>query len=109
MIGAMPAHKQFDESEALECAMKLFWARGFEATSIRELVSGMGINRASIYATYGDKRDLFVAALKRYDARHRQAWFRGIAERPGADRGTGASSSTRRSRWRPTTRRSASS
>ena len=77
----MPWEKQFDESEALERAMQLFWARGFEATSMRELVEGMGINRASIYATYGDKRELFLAALKRYDAVYREAWLTGIAAR----------------------------
>jgi len=58
--------KQFDKQETLEKAMKVFWERGYEATSIQDLVSGMGINRASLYQTYGNKHDLYMACLIRY-------------------------------------------
>jgi TetR/AcrR family transcriptional repressor of nem operon len=47
--------------------MQVFWARGYEATSIEHLVSRMGIQRGSLYATFGDKRALFFAAIQRYD------------------------------------------
>ncbi len=69
----MPWTKNFDIEQTLDKAMCLFWARGFEATSLEDLVQGMGINRGSIYSTYGDKRKLFIAALKRYDVTCRKA------------------------------------
>jgi TetR/AcrR family transcriptional repressor of nem operon len=46
--------------------MAAFWSKGYEATSIADLVDGMGIQRGSLYATFGDKRALFLAALERY-------------------------------------------
>ena len=52
----MPWVRQFDESEVLEKAMRAFWAHGFEATSLRDLVDCTGLNRGSIYAAFGDKR-----------------------------------------------------
>jgi TetR/AcrR family transcriptional repressor of nem operon len=62
----MPGVKQFDRSEVLDRAMALFWRRGYEATSIRDLVAATGINRGSIYATFGDKEGLFLAVLDHY-------------------------------------------
>jgi TetR/AcrR family transcriptional repressor of nem operon len=79
----MPWEKQFDTDAALDQAMRAFWAQGYEATSIRDLLDCMGINRGSLYATYGDKRQLFIRALHHYDARHRQAWTDGLAESHG--------------------------
>lgn len=67
----MPWDKQFDREEALDRAMRAFWRRGYEATSIQDLVESMDINRASIYATYGDKHALFLAALRMFDDRVR--------------------------------------
>ena len=74
----MPWEKQFDSDAALEKAMAAFWARGYEATSVQDLVDCMGINRGSLYATFGDKRQLFLAALRRYDERHRKVWVAGL-------------------------------
>lgn len=68
----MPWEKNFDVGATLSKAMQAFWAHGYEATSIQDLVAAMGINRASIYATYGDKRALFLTALKKYDVDVRQ-------------------------------------
>lgn len=68
----MPWEKQFDIDETLDKAMKAFWARGYEATSMQDLVDCTGINRGSLYATYGDKRALFLAALQAYDTRMRK-------------------------------------
>jgi TetR/AcrR family transcriptional repressor of nem operon len=76
----MPWEKQFDVDAALTKAMQAFWARGYEATSMQDLVSCMGINRGSLYATFGDKRSLFIQALRRYDAVHRQAWVAALGE-----------------------------
>jgi TetR/AcrR family transcriptional repressor of nem operon len=58
--------RQFDRNEVLDRAMALFWTRGYEATSIRDLVEATGINRGSIYATFGDKKGLFLAVLDHY-------------------------------------------
>jgi TetR/AcrR family transcriptional repressor of nem operon len=63
----MPWEKQFDVNQTLEKAMQTFWDRGYEATSMQDLVDSTGINRASLYATYGDKHELFLAALHRYE------------------------------------------
>ncbi|MFZ5616630.1 MAG: TetR/AcrR family transcriptional regulator [Pseudomonadota bacterium] len=68
----MPWDKQFDKEAALDRALDAFWARGFEATSMQDLVDSTGVNRASLYATYGDKRAFFRAALTRYDDRRRR-------------------------------------
>jgi len=62
----MPGVKQFDRADVLDRAMALFWRRGYEATSIRDLVAATGINRGSIYATFGDKKGLFLAVLEHY-------------------------------------------
>jgi TetR/AcrR family transcriptional regulator, transcriptional repressor for nem operon len=58
--------KNFDESQVLDKALEVFWKKGFNATSIQDLVDHLGINRASIYDTYGDKHKLYLASLKRY-------------------------------------------
>jgi TetR/AcrR family transcriptional regulator, transcriptional repressor for nem operon len=52
--------------DVLDRAMALFWRRGYEAASIRDLVSTTGINRGSLYATFGDKKTLFLAVLEHY-------------------------------------------
>ncbi len=62
----MPRTKQFNEEEVLNKAMELFWEKGFHATSIQDLVSHLGINRASLYDTYGGKEELFNRAFESY-------------------------------------------
>lgn len=62
----MAGVKRFDQSAVLDRAMRVFWERGYEATSIDDLLKATGINRASLYGTFGDKRTLFLAALDRY-------------------------------------------
>lgn len=69
----MPWVKQFDVDAALSRAMREFWVRGYEATSLQTLLRRMKINKGSFYDTYGDKRSLFLAALKAYDVQVRQA------------------------------------
>jgi len=63
---AMPRPKAFDPDEALTSALALFWKRGYQATSLQDLVDHLGINRRSLYDTFGDKRRLMLAALDRY-------------------------------------------
>jgi TetR/AcrR family transcriptional repressor of nem operon len=62
----MSRPKEFDPDAALDAALALFWERGYEATSIADLVERLGVNRASLYATFGDKHALYLEALDRY-------------------------------------------
>lgn len=64
----MPRTKQFDEQQVLERAVDLFWKQGYHATSMQDLVDHLGINRASLYTTFGDKKSLFVRAINHYRA-----------------------------------------
>lgn len=68
----MVREKQFDAEQALDKAMEAFWAHGYAATSMQDLVDCMGINRASLYGTFGGKRELFLMALRRYDTAFRR-------------------------------------
>ena len=68
----MPRTKQFDEDKVLDKAVEVFWRKGFHATSMQELVDHMGINRASLYDTFGGKEALFEKAFQRYRERSRQ-------------------------------------
>ena len=58
--------RQFDVDEALDRALEVFWARGYEGATLPELTRAMGINRPSLYAAFGNKEELFRKALDRY-------------------------------------------
>ncbi len=58
--------RQFDVDEALDRALDVFWARGYEGATLPELTRAMGINRPSLYAAFGNKEQLFRKALERY-------------------------------------------
>jgi AcrR family transcriptional regulator len=60
--------REFDIDAALEKAMRLFWAKGYEGTSVADLTETLGVSRPSLYAAFGDKEALFRAALERYAA-----------------------------------------
>lgn len=62
----MARTKEFDTHDVVARAIQVFWAKGFEATSIQDLVEAMGINRGSIYDTFGDKAGLFNVAIRAY-------------------------------------------
>jgi AcrR family transcriptional regulator len=66
--GVMGRPREFDTDAALEKAMRLFWAKGYEGTSVGDLTKTLGISRPSLYAAFGDKQSLFRAALERYAA-----------------------------------------
>src|SRR5882672_3762640 len=65
---AMPSGRtrQFDVDEALDRALEVFWARGYEGATLPELTRAMRINRPSLYAAFGNKEQLFRKALDRY-------------------------------------------
>ncbi len=71
MITSTPAARRgrpraFDREAALEKAMQAFWARGYDGTSMAQLVEAMGINSPSIYAAFGSKEGLFFEAVELY-------------------------------------------
>ncbi len=79
----MPWGKNFDVEATLDKVMHAFWTRGYEATSMQDLVDCTGINRGSLYATYGDKHTLFIAALERYDNEMRRKLLSSLEEHYG--------------------------
>jgi len=64
----MARPREFDIHEALESAMNVFWAKGYEATSLDDLCQAMGLSRSSLYAAFGDKHSLYVRVLERYES-----------------------------------------
>jgi AcrR family transcriptional regulator len=61
--------RSFDETGALEKATQVFWSKGYDGVTIDDLVEGMGVGRPSLYAVFGDKRTIFLRALKAYAER----------------------------------------
>ena len=78
----MARQKEFDRDEVLQKAMEVFWSRGYEAASIQNLVGHMGINRQSLYDTFGDKHALYLEALDRYREVESRKLFE-LLEKPG--------------------------
>lgn len=66
----MARPKEFDANEALSCAVRLFWEKGYDGTSVSDLTEAMGITRPSLYGTFGNKEELFRKALHFYDAEY---------------------------------------
>lgn len=62
--------REFDEGEVLEKAMHVFWAKGYEGTSMADLLAAMGITNSSLYKAFGSKEDLFRRVTERYRDRH---------------------------------------
>ncbi|MEM6610118.1 MAG: TetR/AcrR family transcriptional regulator [Pseudomonadota bacterium] len=60
--------KSFDRETVLDAAVRVFWEKGYEGASLDDLTKAMGINRPSLYATFGNKHGLFLEALDRYTA-----------------------------------------
>lgn len=63
----MARPRQFDVDEALDRAMHVFWAKGYEGASLNDLLGAMGIARGSLYKAFADKHAIYLAALDRYD------------------------------------------
>jgi AcrR family transcriptional regulator len=75
--------RSFDADRALDSAMRVFWKHGYEGASLPALTEAMGINRPSLYATFGNKESLFLKALDRYFERP-ASYFSQALERPKA-------------------------
>jgi TetR/AcrR family transcriptional repressor of nem operon len=63
----MARPREFDPDAALARAMDAFWANGYDGTSLADLVAATGLNKGSLYAAFGDKRRLYLAAIERYE------------------------------------------
>ncbi|MFH9862561.1 TetR/AcrR family transcriptional regulator [Streptomyces sp. NPDC017202] len=72
--------KHFDPDVTLETVVRLFWRQGMASTGIQDVVTATGVNRSSLYSTFGDKRALYRAALRRYLEQRSQPVFQRLAE-----------------------------
>jgi TetR/AcrR family transcriptional repressor of nem operon len=63
----MARPREFDVDAAVERAMQVFWAKGYEPTSLDDLCEATGLGRSSLYAAFGDKHALYLDALARYE------------------------------------------
>lgn len=70
----------FDRDVALDRALELFWARGYEGTSVADLTAAMGVTPPSLYAAFGSKAELYGAALERYQERYGSCTRAALAE-----------------------------
>jgi AcrR family transcriptional regulator len=76
----MPDTKHFDPDAALDTVVRLFWRQGVASTGIQDIVTATGLNRSSLYATFGGKQELYRAALRHYMDQWSQPAFRRLAE-----------------------------
>lgn len=74
--------RQYDPERALANAAQVFWKHGYAATSLDDLVAATGMSRPSLYAAFGDKRDLYLKTLERYQQRSRAIGQEIIADDP---------------------------
>jgi AcrR family transcriptional regulator len=79
-VGEVPDVKHFEPDAVLDQVVRLFWERGAATTGIAEVVDTTGLSRSSLYATFGGKRELYVAALRRYVERQSQPVFQRLAD-----------------------------
>jgi len=63
----MARPREFDVDEALEAAMQVFWEKGYQGSSLHDLLDAMQIARGSLYKAFKDKRSIYLAALERYE------------------------------------------
>ncbi|KQX45042.1 MULTISPECIES: TetR/AcrR family transcriptional regulator [Ensifer] len=76
----MARPREFDRDTALDKALRLFWAKGFAATSTDDLREAMGIGRQSLYGAFGDKRTLYIEALDTYQRRTNSGHLKRLGE-----------------------------
>lgn len=71
----MPKEKSFSVDKAIEAAIGVFWDKGFDQATIADLIEATGVQRQSLYNAVGDKNQLFVRVLLKYEGDHRKAAF----------------------------------
>ncbi|NGT13159.1 TetR/AcrR family transcriptional regulator [Achromobacter insolitus] len=72
--------REFDRDAALLAAMRTFWTQGYEGTSIQDLVAAMGVNKPSLYSTFGCKEEIFREAVELYDRIEGRATSQSLAK-----------------------------
>lgn len=72
--------REFDRDTALLAAMRTFWTQGYEGTSIQDLVAAMGVNKPSLYSTFGCKEEIFREAVELYDRLEGRATSQSLAK-----------------------------
>ncbi|MCD8739840.1 TetR/AcrR family transcriptional regulator [Mucilaginibacter roseus] len=77
----MARNVEFDESAAIQKAMEIFWKKGYNATSLRDLIDAMQINSSSLYNTIGGKQELFVRCVQHYTDIRAQDWDKRLASK----------------------------
>ena len=65
----MARPREFEQEEVVQKALEVFWRQGYQATSVQDLVVATGLNRGSLYDTFGDKHGLFLAVVEHYRTR----------------------------------------
>src|SRR6478735_12078018 len=75
--------REFDVEEALAAALRVFWTKGYEGSSLTDLTEAMGITRPSLYAAFGNKEELFKRALDLYES-EKLAYVRSALDAPSA-------------------------
>lgn len=78
--------RSFDETDVLDIAKDLFWERGYEATSIKDLTEAMGMTPPSLYAAFGSKEALYGRVLDRYVETFGHRLIEGLFEEPDLKR-----------------------
>ena len=86
----MARPREFDVNAALERAMDVFWSKGYEATSLDDLCEATGLSRSSLYATFGNKRDLLLQTVDRYIERRTPNIRAVLARQPNIHKGIAA-------------------
>lgn len=76
----------FDKEQALDAALAVFWRDGYQAASLAELTQAMGISKPSMYAAFGNKEQLFLAALQQYRERELRRHAEALAAEPDLKR-----------------------
>lgn len=77
--------RAFDEEQALESALRVFWKHGYQGAALSELTDAMGLSKPSLYAAFGDKEALYLKALERYRDHHLAGPMQAL-EGPGSGR-----------------------
>ncbi len=67
MDSDMARPREFDEHQVIESLMSVFWDKGYEATTMQDLVKASGLLKGSLYGAFGDKQALYLASLKHYN------------------------------------------
>jgi TetR/AcrR family transcriptional repressor of nem operon len=78
----VPRPREFDEDEVLDQVVETFWRRGYEATSVSDLMEATGLAKGSLYKGFGDKHQLYLRALERYLAAGLESFFACARQQP---------------------------